>query len=232
MIRQVEHGGRRIDGLIVYPDGRRKAIEAKTSRADFQRETDAKRHASWTLADECYYAAPSTIISTADLPYGWGLLHVRAGGATAVAPATSHGVRRLSHEDVARLAGRLAHLERRLSDPQDAEERAAALAVDVERLEGLLAAQRAATAREVERANQAAEQVLLARGEDLYCVACNGLLAYTRVHGWRHRSKGLDETCDAQRAEAERRRREVLTGAAYVAVEPPRIRPSGRPAGH
>lgn len=224
MLRQVEHAGRRIDGLVVYPGGDRVAVEAKTNRTDFRRETDAKRSASWSLAQRCVYAGPPQALPRAEMPSGWGLLHVHEDVVEVLAHPQHHRAM-LDSEQVAGLLLRLAAAEDRLRVPGAP----ATLSAEVDRLAGLLSTQRAATARETARAEQAAEQVMLARGEDLYCTACDGLLTYTRVHGWRHARKGLDATCDAQRAEAERRRREVLTGAAYVAVEPPRVRPTGRP---
>lgn len=69
-------------------------VEAKTSRADFL--ADAKKpfriSAKNGMGNERFYICESGIISAEDLPQGWGLLYLTAGGK----------VKRIKHSDIFR----------------------------------------------------------------------------------------------------------------------------------
>ena len=60
------------------------AYEVKVSRADFRRELDdPSKRAPWELlAHETWFAAPTGVISKAEVPEGWGLLEVSDDGKT------------------------------------------------------------------------------------------------------------------------------------------------------
>ena len=235
LLRQVEVLDRRIDAVLVV-NGRRLGIEVKTNRADFRRESDAKREPTERTMHGCVYLCPPGVIEVHELPDGWGLWY-------AIAPARlrvmkHHAAR--TPDSVASslyataLTARAAAVERRVRAAERAEDPAAAIvAVDgeVRRLEGLLAARDAAVARERARAQDAAEQVLALVGEQT-CSCCEQPIIYTRVGAWRHVDRTNDTVCEARRAEAERLRRKALTGAEYAAVQAPRITPRGVPTDH
>lgn len=225
LLRQVVVGDRRIDGILVL-GGRRVGIEVKTSRADFKREHDAKRDPTWRACHGCVYLSPPNVIQEADLPPEWGLWHVLDETTiVAVRAPTWHVPDTFATDALAtELTRRTAATDDRLRHPGTAEE-AAALTLEVERLQGLLAGRESAVARERARAQDAAEQVVAAAGEDAVCSECKEPILYTRVHGWRHLMIDAEEPCEALRAETERRRREAATGAAYVSAPAPRVKP-------
>lgn len=228
LLRQVEIEDRRIDAVLIIGE-RRIGIEAKTNRADFRRESDAKRAPTWSACHECVYLSPPGVIEPRDLPDGWGLWHAITPALVAV---VREGMRHGAHPYAAdrlltAVMRRAATTERRIRVAERTDDPAGALAaVDAEvmRLEGLLAAQSGATAREKARAQDAAEQVLALTGPQV-CSACDEPIVYTRVGAWRHVSRAQETTCEAARAEAERLRREVEFGAAYSAVPAPRVVP-------
>ena len=214
--------GRVIDGVLAL-QGRRIAIEAKVSRSDFRRETDAKRAPSWGACHECAYLAPAGVIRPADLPDGWGLWEVDVDGLTITRPGVQHTP---TPEDSSLLATAL--LCRLVAEsaqrPPDAGE--------VERLTASLASQRSIVAREKARAQDAAEQVLAMAGDDTTCRDCGEPVTYRRTGNWVHRDRGHERRCAVERAEAERLRRVAATGAEYVSVVPPRVLPTQLPISH
>lgn len=234
MLRQVECRDenmrmRRLDGVVVSDTlDARVAIEAKTSRADYRNETPSKRSAAERIGHTCYYAAPIDVIPIDTLPDGWGLLEVHDDGVSLVAPAQMRWPAPLPDSWVRLLMWRTAATERRLRDPQTLREERGALSLEVERLQSLLGDRDMALAREKKRAQDAAEQVMAVVG-DAACSepACGKPITYTRINGWRHESRVVDTECEALRAETERRRRETLTGAAYIPVPAPRVTPAG-----
>lgn len=64
---------RRIDALLVESGLQLTAIEIKVTRADFLRETDAKRRAWRELSGRFVYAAPKGLLDPAEIPGGCGL---------------------------------------------------------------------------------------------------------------------------------------------------------------
>lgn len=232
LLRQVEVENRRIDGILAVGD-KRVGIEAKTSRADFRNESDAKREPTERATNESVYLCPPGLIEEGDLPYGWGLWW-------AIGPASIRVVRQPSWRGswlrsadalATSLLRRAAATERRVRVAERVSDPVGALVAaeeEVQRLEGLLAQHRAAVAREKARAQDAAEQVLALAGEQV-CSTCESPIVYTRVGKWRHVDRSWDGMCEARRSELERRRRKALTGAEYVGVPAPRIVPAGVP---
>lgn len=225
MLRQVPVGDRRLDALIVTA-GPSIAIEVKTSRADFRRDTDEKRSAAWEVAEVCLYATPAGLLDTTMLPDGWGLIECPDNhGTPAIMVA---GVRhelvmpldRL-HETLLRRAARLEDALRQPTTP--ATERVALLD-QIARLEETVARQAETVRRERARAQHAAEQVLAHVGSQV-CSACREPIGYVRVGGWRHTDPTCEEPCRVARQEAERQRRERVHGVSYIRSYTPPVVP-------
>lgn len=64
---------RRIDALMFEGSGVRTAVEVKTTRADFRRESEAKRRAWRHYTDRFVYVAPAGVIPRDELADGCGL---------------------------------------------------------------------------------------------------------------------------------------------------------------
>lgn len=71
---------RRIDGLLFQGNQQRTAIEVKVSRADFLRETDAKRDPWRAVVHRFVYATPVGLVRPDEIPTGCGLWTVDADG--------------------------------------------------------------------------------------------------------------------------------------------------------
>jgi hypothetical protein len=225
MLRQVPVGDRRLDALIVT-SGPSIAIEAKTSRADFRRETDQKRSAAWEIAEVCMYAAPAGVIHPDTLPTGWGLIEVPDGRGTpaVLVPGERHELVMPMDRLHDTLLRRCARHEDALRAPTTPETERVALLDQIARLEETLARQADVVRRERDRAQHAAEQVLAQVGDQV-CSACEQPITYARVGGWRHVDRALDEPCRARRQETERVRRESTYGVRYIASYTPPVVP-------
>ncbi|AXH49016.1 hypothetical protein SEA_CRATER_57 [Gordonia phage Crater] len=70
---------RRIDGLLLEGTQLRTAIEVKVSRADFLRESDAKRDPWRRITNRFVYATPKGLLSAEEIPDGCGLWEVEDG---------------------------------------------------------------------------------------------------------------------------------------------------------
>lgn len=76
----------RIDffAMNLFPSNRGLSIayEIKTSRGDFTRELDhpEKRRFAESVATDCYFALPHGMVKPDEVPEGWGLLELNAGG--------------------------------------------------------------------------------------------------------------------------------------------------------
>lgn len=70
---------RRIDGLL-YANQRLIAIEVKVSKADYRRETEAKRRPWEAVTSQFVYATPEGLLDKADIPKHCGLWEVTTGG--------------------------------------------------------------------------------------------------------------------------------------------------------
>lgn len=76
----------RIDlfAMHMYPSKRFRSIayEVKISRADFVHEIEKpeKRKFAESVSHECYFAVPHDMISVDEVPEGWGLYEINAGG--------------------------------------------------------------------------------------------------------------------------------------------------------
>ncbi|NKS98791.1 hypothetical protein GS498_20465 [Rhodococcus hoagii] len=68
---------RRIDGLMFDGNQSRTAIEVKVSRADFLRETVAKRRAWRAVTNRFVYATPAGLLRPDEIPDGCGLWEVQ-----------------------------------------------------------------------------------------------------------------------------------------------------------
>ncbi len=71
---------RRIDGLLLDGSGTRTAIEVKISRADFARETDAKRDPWRRVTNRFVYVTPAGLLHRSEVPSGCGLWEVDDAG--------------------------------------------------------------------------------------------------------------------------------------------------------
>lgn len=72
-VRGLDAPTRRIDGLLIGPRGTRTAIEVKVTKADFRRETEAKRRAWIKICHRFVYACPAGLIQPDEVPDGIGL---------------------------------------------------------------------------------------------------------------------------------------------------------------
>jgi len=221
LLRQVQMVGRRIDAVLALGNVRI-GIEAKVSRADYQRETNEKRWPTWYACHECVYLAPPDVIDPDTLPRGWGLWEVLSPDRVVTRRPP------IPHEPMPGHVGalatsllrRAAAVESRERDPGDP----VVLRAEVERLEGLLAHRDAAVARERARAQRAAEQVLATLGEQP-CSMCGDAIRYTRYGRWEHVDRSREAPCEEARAAAERARRMAATGAEYGRVQAPPVLP-------
>jgi hypothetical protein len=91
------------------------AYEIKISRSDFHREMNEprKREFAEKIADEAYFATPLNLINPDEVPEGWGLIEMNAGGLRIKKRAPQRKVEDLPMSFIASLA-------RRLSDPPQA----------------------------------------------------------------------------------------------------------------
>lgn len=71
-----EPTSRRIDALMFDGTRTRTAIEVKVSRADFLRETDAKRRPWRKITHRFVYATPAGLLKPEEIPDGCGLWEV------------------------------------------------------------------------------------------------------------------------------------------------------------
>jgi hypothetical protein len=71
---------RRIDGLLIAAGGKRTAIEIKVSRADYARESDAKRRAWMAVTSRFVYACPAGLLQPSEMPPGCGLWWIHEDG--------------------------------------------------------------------------------------------------------------------------------------------------------
>lgn len=105
-------GGRWIDfyAMNLYPsNGNLKiAYEVKASRADFTKEMSdpTKREPTEGLADECYFVAPHGMLAIDEIPDGWGLVVMNAGGLKCVKKARQKRITELPVSFVMSLARR------------------------------------------------------------------------------------------------------------------------------
>lgn len=81
---------RRIDGLMFDGNSTRTAIEVKISRADFLRETDAKRRPWRKITNRFVYATPAGLLKPEEIPDGCGLWEVDERGVRIVKRAKSN----------------------------------------------------------------------------------------------------------------------------------------------
>lgn len=232
ILTQVPAAGRVIDVLVITDDPiERVAIEIKVTRADYRAEYDAKRAASWRLAQRCLYAAPANLIDPASLPYGWGLIEVHETGA---AEMVEYGVR---HDPAIGSDPFTDVMLRRCAAAEDAIRYGDTPAAEVARLKhendrmhAMLATSRDAVRREQRRAKQAASELLAHTGGEPVCADCLGLITWQRTGAkesqWVHVDTANDAPCAKTRAEAGRRRKEAETGAKYQWGFPPPIEPS------
>lgn len=83
-----------IDGVAInlWPSKkfRTVAYEIKVSRGDFMREIQnpKKRAFAETISNECYFAVPHKLVDPEEVPEGWGLIFVNAGGLRTAKVAT------------------------------------------------------------------------------------------------------------------------------------------------
>lgn len=71
---------RRIDGLLLDGGGTRTAVEVKVSRADFARESDAKRDPWRRITNRFVYATPVGLLNPPEIPEGCGLWEIADDG--------------------------------------------------------------------------------------------------------------------------------------------------------
>jgi len=115
---------RRIDALMVgsmdshgeYP---RTAVEIKTSRADFKRDTEAKRKAWFAVSHRFVYLVPEGLIKPEEVPAGCGLWYwVNNGSYSSITivkrAEVRHNVQDLDQGMIAYLMGRVARAEGKL----------------------------------------------------------------------------------------------------------------------
>lgn len=81
---------RRIDALMFDGGGTRTAIEVKISRADYLRETDAKRRPWRKITHRFIYATPAGLLKPEEIPDGCGLWEVTDRGVRIVKRAKSN----------------------------------------------------------------------------------------------------------------------------------------------
>ena len=103
--------GERPDAIGWRHDGQCVVVECKTSRTDFLADRAKAHRASLGLGHERFYLSMPGVVRPADVPEGWGLLHVAAKGAVCVVPAPV----RDAHDDQ-RAGLVLLHLVRRACD--------------------------------------------------------------------------------------------------------------------
>lgn len=227
MLTQVAVGGRRLDALVQHREsGTRVAYEVKTSRADMRNETNEKRSVAERVAHLCYYLTPPNLIRDFVFPPRWGLVEV---GATDPVVAPSAFNREPDSEAL------LATVLARASDDAEAirrAERPSTYTVTLLRRVDDLMAQvgnaQHAKARERERAHQARSALLAADGMQ-QCADC-GLGVTWKATGspafrWVHLHGPDEARCRAARAEKARLAAEGRTGARYLSVDPPPVRP-------
>ncbi|NCL73761.1 hypothetical protein [Rhodococcus sp. YH1] len=80
-----EPTARRIDGLLFNGGQIRTAIEVKISRADYQRENDAKRRPWIAVTNRFVYATPAGLLRPDEIPDGCGLWEVDDAGRVTIA---------------------------------------------------------------------------------------------------------------------------------------------------
>lgn len=114
---QTGYGGQYLDfyAMNMWASNRhiKIAYEVKSSRGDFSRELNQpkKREFAETVADECYFAMPSGLVQTDEIPEGWGLVEMTSGGLRIKKRAMQRRVEQLPHLFVLSLA-------RRVADPE------------------------------------------------------------------------------------------------------------------
>lgn len=77
---------RRIDGLLVGPNGQRTAIEVKVTRSDYQRESHEKRRAWQAITHRFVYVVPAGLITAEEVPAGIGLWYATEAGVVSAKP--------------------------------------------------------------------------------------------------------------------------------------------------
>lgn len=232
MLTQVPAAGRVIDVLVhVNAPDMLIAIEVKVSRADYRSETDAKRDASWQIADRCLYAAPAGLIDPATLPRGWGLIEVSEDrDAELVEYGDESHATTIGDRFARAMIRRCAAAEDaiRYGDTPAAE--VARLKVENDRMHGLLTTARDAVRREQRRTKQARSELLAHTGGQPVCADClqpiTWKLAGAQESQWVHIDAAHNEPCTKTRAEADRLRKEAATGAKYQWGFPTPIEPS------
>lgn len=232
LIEQVPYRDRRIDVLIVSPDGYRVAIEVKVSGADYRHETDAKREASWLLAHLCYYAAPAGVIDPATIPEGWGLLTIDSDGEIASPVVATRHVTPVHDEKylLGYLTLRLAQVETEIRTAGTPRGEVARLRRDAERLRGVADRAGQAAVREKERAQAARSELLSLEGAQ-ECGYCHADVTWQRGgdsdRQWVHVSTDptIARRCRVLRVEANKARRQAATGAEYLGGYPDPIVP-------
>lgn len=83
--RKLPPTARRIDGLLFDGGQSRTAIEVKISRADYQRENDAKRRPWIAVTNRFVYATPAGLLRPDEIPDGCGLWEVDDNGRVTIA---------------------------------------------------------------------------------------------------------------------------------------------------
>lgn len=81
---------RRIDALMLDGGGTRTAIEVKISRADFLRDTEAKRRPWRKITNRFVYATPAGLLKPEEIPDGCGLWEVEGNTVRIVKRAKSN----------------------------------------------------------------------------------------------------------------------------------------------
>lgn len=104
--------GRRIDfyAMHTWPSQNflRVSYEVKISRADFARELNdpKKREFAESVSNECYFVVPAGLVRHDEVPEGWGLYEVTAGGLRRVVLAQQRRVESMPLAFVAGVARR------------------------------------------------------------------------------------------------------------------------------
>lgn len=178
----------------------RRAIEIKISRADFARDSEAKRAPWHAVVHRFFYATPAGLLAPAEVPDGCGLLEVGATGRV-------HQTRRAPMQRSAAPlpATVVTHLARRASRAEETARRReetsgaplAATEADLARARARAVAAEARASRETRR-RQALEH-LVATVTAQVCSACGEpLVARVDTGGharWHHRDRRLDAAC-------------------------------------
>ncbi|QDH92355.1 hypothetical protein SEA_SPOOKY_89 [Gordonia phage Spooky] len=104
---------RRIDGLLLDGNQSRTAIEVKVSRADFFRESDAKRRPWRRITNRFVYATPAGLLRGDEIPDGCGLWEVDDDGQVTVRVRAriNHAPEPIPHQVLVSLAYRLTRAE-------------------------------------------------------------------------------------------------------------------------